>query len=230
MPDPNNASKPPGNRAATRGGSDLLLVLRKFLSNAKTVATVAPSSRALSRAILRGIDWSKARTVVELGAGTGPITAELVKAAPLGTRLVVNEFLPDFCQALRQKFPGLDVVEGDARRLTEMLAERGLAQVDYVLSGLPLTHFPPADRDAVIDQCGRFLGAIGEFRQLTTAPWLYRKLYRRYFREVSFRLIAWNLPPGGVYYCRGWIPPEERAASLVSRPAGGDNSIGMPPL
>ena len=202
QPDPPN--RPPR--------SDLLLVLRKFLTNARTVATVAPSSRALSRAILRGIDWANTRAVVELGAGTGPITAELAKVVPPHVRLVVNEYLPDFCTALRQKFPAMDVAEGDAKRLTEILAERGINQVDYVLSGLPLTHFAPADRDAVIDQAGRLLAPNGEFRQLTTAPWLYRGLYRRYFREVSFRLVVWNLPPGGVYYCRGWIPPDERAA------------------
>jgi phospholipid N-methyltransferase len=198
---------------------DLWLVLRKFVTNAKTVATVAPSSRVLSRAILRGIDWANTKAVVELGAGTGPITAELMKVVPPHVRIVVNEFLPEFCQALREKFPGLDVAEGDARKLTELLAERGISQVDYVLSGLPLTHFAPVDRDAVIDQGGRLLSPTGEFRQLTTAPWLYRGLYRRYFREVSFRLVVWNLPPGGVYYCRRWIPPEERATaagSLVS--------------
>lgn len=200
---------------APRGRSDLLLVLRQFVRHAKTVATVAPSSRALSRAILRGIDWSKAQAVVELGAGTGPITRELVKAAPPNVRLVVNEYLPDFCRALREKFPGLDVAEGDARRLADMLAGRGIGRVDYVLSGLPLTHFPPADRDAVIDQAARLLGPDGEFRQLTTAPWVYRRLYRRYFRDVRFRPVVWNLPPGGVYFCRGWIPPDERAAGAA---------------
>jgi phospholipid N-methyltransferase len=189
---------------------DLWLVLRKFFANAKTVATIAPSSRALSRAIVRGIDWSTAKCVVELGAGTGPVTAELVQSAPAATRLVVNEFLPEFCHALRQKFPALDIVEGDARRLGDMLTERGITTVDYVLSGLPLTHVAAADRDAVIDQAAKALGPNGEFRQLTTAPWLYRRLYRRYFREVRFRLVIWNLPPGGVYYCRGWIPPERR--------------------
>lgn len=212
---------PPADREPAADGdppsrSDLLLVLRKFLTNAKTVATVAPSSRALSRAILRGIDWAKANAVVELGAGTGPITAELAKVVPPRVRVVINEYLPEFCTALRQKFPSMDVAEGDAKRLTEMLAERGLTQVDYVLSGLPLTHFAPADRDAVLDQCGRLLGPTGEFRQLTTAPWLYRGLYRRYFREVSFSLVVWNMPPGGVYYCRGWIPPEERAAGRLA--------------
>jgi phospholipid N-methyltransferase len=194
---------------------DLWLVFRKFLSNAKSVATVAPSSRFLSRAILRGIDWSKARCVIELGAGTGPVTQELVKAAPPGVRLVVNEFDPDFCRVLRAKFPTVDVIEGDACRLQTILKDRGIAQVDYVLSGLPLTHFAEPDRAAVIDQAGAVLGEHGEFRQLTTAPWLYRKLYRRYFREVSFRLVMWNLPPGGVYYCRGWIPPHERSRSAA---------------
>jgi phospholipid N-methyltransferase len=189
---------------------DLFLVLRKFLSNAKTVATIAPSSRALSRAIVRGIDWSKAKCVVELGAGTGPVTDVLVQAAPPGVRVIVNEFLPEFCTHLRQRFPNADIVEGDARRLTEILAERGITQVDYVLSGLPLTHFAEADRDAVIDQAARLLGQEGEFRQLTTFPWIYRRLYRRYFKEVRFKLVLWNLPPGGVYFCRGWIPPENR--------------------
>src|SRR5262245_22307434 len=189
---------------------DLWLVLRKFVTNAKTVATIAPSSRALSQATVRGIDWSKANVVVELGAGTGPITEELVKTAPPAVRLVVNEFLPEFCDALRQKFPDLDIASGDARRLTELLADRGIPVVDYVLSGLPLTHFAPADRDTVMNQVGQLLSPDGEFRQLPKAPWLYRGLYRRYFREVSFRLVMWNLPPGGGYCCRRLIPPAAR--------------------
>jgi len=192
---------------------DLWLVFRKFVANAKSVATVAPSSRFLSRAILRGIDWSKTQCVVELGAGTGPVTQQLVKLAPPGVRLIVNEFDSDFCRVLKAKFPTVDVVEGDARALGELLAKRGITQVDYVLSGLPLTHFAETDRAAVIDQAGAALGPDGEFRQLTTAPWLYRGLYRRYFRHVSFWLVIRNIPPGGVYYCRGWIPPQERAAA-----------------
>jgi len=192
---------------------DLWLVLRKFVGNARSVATVAPSSRFLSRAILRGIDWSKTRCVVELGAGTGPITEHLVKTAPPGVRLVINEFDPDFCRLLKSKFPTADVIEGDARALGAMLARRGINQVDYVLSGLPLTHFSESDRAAVIDQTGALLSPDGEFRQLTTAPWLYRGLYRRYFRDVSFKLVVRNVPPGGVYYCRGPIPPRERTAA-----------------
>lgn len=194
---------------------DVWLVLRKFVANARSVATVAPSSRFLSRAIIRGIDWSTTGCVVELGAGTGPVTRELVGAAPPGVRLVVNEFDPDFCRLLRQKFPTADVVEGDALKLSEVLAERGIERVDYVLSGLPLTHFAEEDREALIAQAAAALGPDGEFRQLTTAPWLYRGLYRRYFRDVAFRLVLGNIPPGGVYLCRRWRPANERGAMGV---------------
>src|SRR6476659_5598971 len=109
---------------------DAWLVLRKCLSNAKSVATVAPSSRSMARAAIRGIDWSKTRCVAELGAGTGPITHELVAAAPPGVRLVINEFDADFCRVLREKFPTADVVGGDAARLKEILTERGIDRAD----------------------------------------------------------------------------------------------------
>jgi hypothetical protein len=32
------------------------------------------------------------------------------------------------------------------------------------------------------------------------------KLYRNYFRDVSFQLVPLNLPPGGVYFCKGYQP------------------------
>jgi hypothetical protein len=35
-------------------------------------------------------------------------------------------------------------------------------------------------------------------------PWVYWTMYRRYFRDVSFKLVPLNLPPGGVYYCKGY--------------------------
>ena len=29
-------------------------------------------------------------------------------------------------------------------------------------------------------------------------------MYRRYFQDIRFRFVFRNLPPGGVYVCRGW--------------------------
>jgi phospholipid N-methyltransferase len=192
--------------SAPPGGPDWWLMLRKFVAQGTSIAAFSPSSRFLARSMVRGINWAKARCVVELGAGTGPITRELVAAAPPTAKLVIVERDPDFCRVLRAKFPAQDVVEGDACRLDEILAARGIAKADHVISGLPLPSFPTAVRDSIIRMCARVLGAEGEFRRITNMPWVYLKLYRQYFRDVSFQLVPLNLPPGGVYFCRGFQP------------------------
>ena len=185
-------------------GPDWWLMLRKFVSHGTAIASFSPSSRFLARSMIRGIDWVRAKCVVELGAGTGPVTKELVRAAAPGTRLVIVERDPDFCRLLREKFPGQEIVEGDACRLDEILAARGIARADHVISGLPLPSFPPALRDSIIRMSAKVLGPEGEFRQITNMPYVYLKLYRNYFRDVSFKLVPLNLPPGGVYFCKGY--------------------------
>ena len=54
--------------------NDFTLFLGKFLTQGTAIASLAPSSRWLSRTTVRNIDWAHARALVELGAGTGPIT------------------------------------------------------------------------------------------------------------------------------------------------------------
>ncbi len=185
-------------------GPDWWLMLRAFWRHGRRVASFAPSSRVMARAMLRGIDFDSARCVVELGAGTGPITAELAPRLRPGTTFVAVELDPVLCARLKARFPHLDVVQADAAHLGDLLAERGVRQVDHVLSGLPLPSFPADQRDAVLATAARVLSPAGSFRQLTVMPLVYLPLYRRYFDDVRFRFVAANLPPGGVYVCRGY--------------------------
>jgi phospholipid N-methyltransferase len=183
---------------------DWLLMFGKFLKHGKSIASFAPSSKYLARSIVHGIDFDAAECIVELGAGTGPVTTELVRRAKPHTKLVVVELDPDFCRRLRQKFPQAEIVEGDATKLDTLLAERGISRVSHVVSGLPLPSFPAGLRDAVIAASARSLAPGGTFRQLTVMPWVYQKMYRGYFADVRFRLVPLNLPPAGVYVCRSY--------------------------
>ena len=62
--------------------NDFALFLGKFLRHGTAIASVAPSSRWLSETTVRNIDWQKARALVELGAGTGPITRVIARTPP----------------------------------------------------------------------------------------------------------------------------------------------------
>jgi phospholipid N-methyltransferase len=189
------------------GGPDWWLMMKAFLTQGKKIASCAPSSVAMARKMIDGIDWDAAKCIVELGAGTGPITAQLVKRLKPHTRAVVIELDPTLCARLQARFhgvPNLDVIQGDATQFDKYLAERGLPEVDHVLSGLPLPSFPKELRNAVLDTSARALSPRGTFRQLTVMPLVYYKMYARYFDDVKFRFVPWNLPPGGVYLCRGF--------------------------
>ncbi len=205
-----NPNPPSAAGGTAPKGPDWWLMMKAFFTQGKRIASVAPSSRFMARKILDGIDWKKTRTIVELGAGTGPITAEMVKAAPSDAKLVVIELDPTLCGRLRDRFrdaKNVDVILGDATKFGELLAERGIPKVDHVLSGLPLPSFPAAARDAILEVSARTITDGGTFRQLTVMPMIYYKLYRRYFEDVRFRFVPFNFPPGGVYVCRGYRTP-----------------------
>ncbi len=198
------SASPPTGRP---GGPDWWLMMKAFLTHGRRVASCVPSSAAMARKMLDGIDWDATKCIVELGAGTGPITAELVKRLKPHTRALVIELDPMLCGRLQARFhgvPNLDVIHGDATQFDKYLAERNLPEVDHVLSGLPLPSFPKELRDGVLDTSSRALSPRGTFRQLTVMPMVYYKLYARYFDDVKFRFVPWNIPPGGVYICRGF--------------------------
>jgi phospholipid N-methyltransferase len=199
-PDTNTPPAAPATKAAPRG--DWWLVFRKFLKHGTSIATFVPSSKYLARTIVRGIDFATARCIVELGAGTGPITDEILRNAKPHTKVLIVELDADFCTRLRARFPNADIVQGDAAHLDELLRARGIAEVDHVISGLPLPSFSAPLRDSIIASSLKVLAKGGTFRQLTNMPFVYWKLYRKYFNDVRFKLVPLNFPPAGVYVCK----------------------------
>jgi phospholipid N-methyltransferase len=186
---------------------DWLLFLSKFLRHGKAIASFVPSSSYLSRAVIDGLDFGASTCIVELGAGTGPITAEFLPRVQAPCRALVVERDPDFCARLRErfpaeKFPQAEVLQADAADLDRLLRERGIEKVDHFLCGLPLPSFPKQLRDHIFEVVRRYLSPTGTFRQLTHMPWVYYRLYRRYFGEVRFRFVMLNFPPAGFYTCR----------------------------
>jgi phospholipid N-methyltransferase len=181
---------------------DWWLFLTKFFRHGTAVGSVTPSSSWLARKLLKDIDFARARCIVELGAGTGPITEELLRRAGPQCRCIIVELDPDFCARLRARFPRAEVVEADACKLQELLEEKKIPQVDHVLCGLALPWFAKPDRDRILDTVRRHLAPNGSFRQLSYMPWLHTREYRRYFDDVHFRLVFCNIPPGGFYVCQ----------------------------
>jgi phospholipid N-methyltransferase len=186
--------------------NDFALFLGKFLTQGTAIASVAPSSRWLSRATVRNVNWDRAGVLVELGAGTGPITRVIAERARPQCRVVVVERDPDFARLLRARFadhPNLEIVEGDVRDLGTILSDRGISQVDHVISGLPVPSLTQDVQHSVFRAVRAVLREDGTYNQITEIPWIFWPFYRRFFEHVEFVFEPRNLPPAGAYFCRG---------------------------
>jgi len=70
----------------------------------------------------RYVDPDVPGPVIELGSGTGVVTAELVAKGIDPSRLLLVEFNPSFCRLLRKRYPEATVIQGDAYRIKHLLS------------------------------------------------------------------------------------------------------------
>ena len=127
--------------------------LRGFLRNPAQVGSVIPSSHHLEQRLVRSARISEARTVVELGPGTGGTTAALLQAMRPSTRLLAIELDSVFHRHLctSRHDPRLVVELGSAENLQQFLAAHRMTAPDAIVSGIPFSTMPPdiSDRIAV---------------------------------------------------------------------------------
>ena len=145
-------------------------MLLMWLRNPLRIGAVAPSSPALARSMAQLVGPPAGCRVVELGGGTGAITGALLSHGIDPRHLMVVERDPVLYQALRQRFPDLHLLEGDAAELPALLARHGLEPVNAVVSGLPLLGMPAPVQEAILAAAFRVLLPGGRVIQFTYGP------------------------------------------------------------
>jgi phosphatidylethanolamine/phosphatidyl-N-methylethanolamine N-methyltransferase len=181
---------------------DEVQFIRSWLEKPLSTGAVMPSGRFLARAMARLVDTEVPGPVIELGAGTGPVTEALVEQGVDPARLVLVEFNPVFCRMLRSRYPEATVVQGDAYRLKHLLGSLLREPAAAIVSGLPLFNKPMRTRLRLIADAFGLLLPQAPFIQFTYAvvsP-IPRKLPGVHARSTE--RIWRNLPPAQVWVYR----------------------------
>jgi phosphatidylethanolamine/phosphatidyl-N-methylethanolamine N-methyltransferase len=177
-----------------------------WLQKPMRIAAANPSGRRFADALARCVELDRPGAVLELGAGTGSITRGLVRAGCPPDRIIAVESEPRLAAVLRNEFPRLRVIEGDATRVDEYFRGRG-ERLAAVVSSLPIKWFPLEAQRAIVKPCLELLGPGGRFLQMTNA--------------FSSPLPMEHLGIAGREICRVWLnllPAQIWAYSQKSEP------------
>ena len=189
--------------------SKSIRLFSQFLISPRSVGSVVPSSRLLAKRMVQPINFSNPVTIVELGPGTGAITAAIGARLKPPSRYVGLELNTKFFQDMSRRFPNLAFVNGDAVQLDRILQQQNFGPVDAILSSLPWASLPSGSQPAILAAAAKSLRPGGVFVTYAYLPGLLlpaahslRRQLSSFFSKVETTPVIWtNLPPAFTYVC-----------------------------
>lgn len=185
--------------ASARPALPLWLFLREFVRDPAAVGAFCPSSARLADCIAAQLDVTGEGWVVELGAGTGVVTAALLRRGVRPERLVVIERSRHMVRHLRKRFPQVRVILGDAGEGPALIPD--CAPLAALVSSLPL-------RSLTADQVARVTAAWSRTPRLCVVQYTYAPRASSAWTAAGLartraKTVWANLPPARVeVFCR----------------------------
>lgn len=175
-----------------------LQLLIAMLRNPASTGALLPSSRALAKAMAnaaRGADL-----VVELGAGTGPVTDALLNGLP-DIPLIAVELQAALAHRLQRRYPAVDVRQATAKQVVDSLADHPGKIV--LVSSLPFRSLPVHVATETAHSLCRFLShhpgrKLIQFTYYPRAPFPAP----RHLRWKRTAVVWRNTPPAGIWELR----------------------------
>ncbi|MFI9201370.1 class I SAM-dependent methyltransferase [Streptomyces sp. NPDC053048] len=203
--------------------------LREAVRTFRATGAVAPSSRPLAERLAAPLVRARACrrpvAVLEVGAGTGPVTRVLAGAVGPADRLDVVEINPRFVEILNRALrtdPSMAAAADRIRIIPESITEMRIDhRYDVIVSCLPFSNFEPEEVRAILR---RYLSALVPGGHLTFFGYLGTHATRSLVgsrreaarhravagllddftgRHACRESVVWrNLPPARVWHLR----------------------------
>lgn len=172
---------------------------REFVYSPASVGSICSSSRSLAKALIHMAPPKKG-IVIDLGAGSGIISAELIRAGVPPERIMAVEVSEVFCQEFSARCPNVPLIVGNACSLEAIIASHHKnADVCAIISSLPLRVL----RTAMVKEIMREVHTVltkrgGIFIQYTYAWWLNYPLRQYGLVPKATQIVSRNIPPAKI--------------------------------
>lgn len=166
----------------------------------RTVGAISRSSRFIGKTMCKYIDFDKAMCIVELGAGDGPVTQQILKRMRPDAKLFCFEINDVLIGELREIYgsdPRVTIIQDDAAKMGEYIQKAGFNEIDAVFSEIPFTIIPD---DTIIKEAKKWMRMGAKYTQLHYSK-MVTKRYQNIFGNVEIDFVMLNLPPAFIHIC-----------------------------
>lgn len=175
---------------------------KESVRNLKTVGTFTRSSKFLCKGLIKHVDFSNAKVIVELGAGDGVITKHILRSMRPDCKLMIFEVNKSFIAQLNDiKDDRLIVIQDSAEKLDHHLKANHLTTIDAIISAIPFVIIPEPTATNIVQSCKDHLVEGGNYVQVHYSL-MAKKLYEKVFGEVDVNWVPLNIPPAFVLVCQ----------------------------
>jgi phosphatidylethanolamine/phosphatidyl-N-methylethanolamine N-methyltransferase len=157
-------------RSGTGGWSETVRFFKGWIDKPRAVGSIVPTSSITAREMASLVNPKSGLPVLELGPGTGVITKAILERGVAPENLYSIEYSEDFVAHLRQHYPGVNIIHGDAFNLDDTLGELRDTKFDSIVSAVPLLNFPVPQRVGYVDDLLNRIPAGRPIMQITYGP------------------------------------------------------------
>ena len=151
--------------------------------------------------MLKPVDFKNAKVIVELGAGDGALTREILLKMQPHARLLCFEINPEFCRILKEiEDSRFILIEDSAEKLGGYMRRLAIKEVDYVISAIPFVALPDEISYSIVEGCYKALKKTGLYVQFHYST-VIKRMYQSIFGNVDINFVARNFPPAFVMVC-----------------------------
>jgi phosphatidylethanolamine/phosphatidyl-N-methylethanolamine N-methyltransferase len=170
-----------------------------WIKNPLDVASVCPSSHALTSLIANRPSVRNAQIVVDLGPGNGETSRALLHQMKSGSTLLAIERNQRLAKSLRKiQDDRLISLSDDAKNLGRFLKQFRLNRPDVIVSGIPFSSLDPEEANRIVRTIYETLGPGGQFiaYQLRSTV---DKHAGQFFSRPHVTWVWRNIPPLRVF-------------------------------
>ena len=179
----------------SKNNRDKINLTKEALKDIKQIGSVTSSSKFLTNRILKEVDFTKNISILELGAGNGVFTFEILNRMNENSKLISYENYDKFITQLLKIKDSRFTIKGESVEKLNLLEKEPF---DYIISSLPLANFSNEAKNKTLKNINVILNQSGKFIQYQYSILDYNTI-KNEFNSCKIGFCLRNLPPAFLY-------------------------------